>query len=156
MLAAAPASISLDDKSVARAPTSDSSAMSSPLQQTAPLGSSPTAPPWGPAPSVRRLSACQGGCPTTWRAEACHKATRRCGKAYRSRLPRTSPGRQLHSPAPVPPGGSTTPGAQRDPTLGSYLRATKCSSSNNYSCKRRQTFCGSGSTWSSKGFQCQT
>ena len=150
MSAAAPASISLEDKSVARVTASVSSAMSSLL-------------PTDCSPWEQSHSALLGPC-TFGKATLClprrfpyNLASRGLPQSYKAlwqglkeQAAKDLPWQtSSHSPAPVPPGGSTTPGAKRDPSQGSYLRATKCSScssratsSSSYN-KRRRAFGGS-------------
>ena len=122
------------------------------LKQTAPLGSNPTVPASGTAPSVRQLLAFQRGFPTSWIGQGL--ATKLRGVVARLKGAGCQ-GPPLADNSTVPHqyrlAAARRLGAQRDPTLGSYLRATKCSNSSFCgSCKRRQTFCGSGSRWSAR------
>ena len=59
------------------------------------------------------------------RARACCNAIRHCSKTKGAYCHGGHRGSKLQSSAPVLPGGSKAPGAQRDPTLGSYLRAQR-------------------------------
>ena len=75
------------------------------------------------------------------RARACYNTMRRCSKTQGAYCHGGNHGSKLQSSAPVLPGGSKAPGAQRDPTLGSYLRA-----------RRMQCFSRLGQKWSARRF----